>query len=197
MPPTQPLKGQEKGSLCASYCNLFCNSIRALCLIFQPCLGPINEILDDVNVTAQWPWMVQFINNGHYCWFNSSSVALMWTMKKLHLKIPRKKDQDFGIFWNWIRYWFNLDRKNGCTLEQEPQEAMKHLAAEFLDGDQSFLTDQKPGETIFEFVPGFIDFLKPSTEEKRNKGPCLNCGVSSTTVIHHVQVCKEFVLIEL
>ena len=109
----------------------------------------------------------------------------MWTMKKLHLKIPRKKDQDFGIFWNWIRYWFNLDRKNGCTLEQEPQEAMKHLAAEFLDGDQSFLTDQKPGETIFEFVPGFIDFLKPSTEEKRNKGPCLNCGVSSTTVIHH------------
>ena len=65
---------------------------------------------------------------------------------------------------------------------------MRHLTSEFLNGDQSFLTDQKPGETIFESVPGFIDFLKPSTEERRIKQQCSNCGFVSTTMIHHVEV---------
>ena len=65
---------------------------------------------------------------------------------------------------------------------------MRQLVEEFLAGDQSFLTDQKPGETIFEFIPGFIDFLKPSTEETRIKDPCLNCGFVTTTAIHRVQV---------
>ena len=113
---------------------------------------------------------------GQCDWFHSSSVALLWTMKRLRLKLPHEsKSQELDIFWNWICYWFNLDRKG----TQEPHD--------FLEGLSNH-SDQKSGETIFEFVPGFIDFLKPSTEEKRIKQPCANCGFASTTMIHNVHV---------
>ena len=78
----------------------------------QPSLG-LSDDISEIN-PAQWPKMVQFINNGHYCWFNSSSVALMWIIRTLNLKLPHEStDQpELGIFWNWICYWLNLNRRS-------------------------------------------------------------------------------------
>ena len=50
------------------------------------------------------------------------------------------------------------------------------------------MTEQKPGETIFEHVSGHIDFLKPSTEEKRIKDSCTKCGIDSSTTFQNVKV---------
>ena len=59
---------------------------------------------------------------------------------------------------------------------------------EYLDGDMKYLTEQKPGETIFDCVTERIDFLKPSTQEKRIKEACNKCGTKSTVTTQNIRV---------
>jgi len=70
----------------------------------------------------------------------------------------------------------------------EPREAAKQLIMEYLNGDMKYLTEQKPGETIFDCVTEHIDFLKPSTQEKRIKEACNKCGTKSTVTTQNIRV---------
>ena len=67
-------------------------------------------VLQEIDV-EDWPWLVQLINNGYYCWFNSSIVAMMWSMKTLQIELIQP-DEDDWTFWGWITYWYNLERCN-------------------------------------------------------------------------------------
>ena len=71
---------------------------------------------------------------------------------------------------------------------------MNQLIREYLKNDRSYMTEQKPGETIFEHVSGHIDFLKPSTEEKRIKDSCTKCGIDSSTTFQNVKVITSLAL---
>ena len=71
---------------------------------------------------------------------------------------------------------------------QNPRKAMSQLIREYLDNDISYMTEQKPGETVFEYIPGYIDFLKPSIEEKITKEPCTTCAQNSKTTAVDIKV---------
>ena len=71
----------------------------------------VRHTLQPLDISEFWPWLVQFLNYGHCCWFNSSSLALMWTMKKLQIEMPQPKEEDW-TYWGWITYWYNLERRD-------------------------------------------------------------------------------------
>ena len=70
----------------------------------------VTMVLQEIDV-EHWPWLVQLINNGYYCWFNSSIVAMMWSMKTLQIELFQPEEEDW-TFWGWITYWYNLERCN-------------------------------------------------------------------------------------
>ena len=70
---------------------------------------------------------------------------------------------------------------------QNPRKAMFQLIREYLDNDISYMTEQKPGETVFESTP-YIYFLKPSIEEKITKEPCTTCAQNSKTTAVDIKV---------
>ena len=87
----------------------------------------------------------------------------------------------------FLKNFVKLNNSQG----QNPRKAMLQLVREYLDNDISYMSEQKPGETVFEYIPGYIDFLKPSIEEKIMKEACTTCGENSKTTAVNVKVNKQ------